>query len=1162
MQDEKNTSQYFVEKRQVGWVLLVATCVWGWYAYHAMPQRKDPVVPVRTAVALVPWPGESALRVEQLVTRRVEEQVAGSRNVTKVESVSRTGMAVVYVELSRDVKDSGKEFDDVRLRLDSITNLPPGAGPIQFIKDFGDTAALMLTVASPPAPRTEVELKGRAVQSAIERARGGASGRISLVICLPSTVSARLAEIGLRQFGDDLVQRGDARAFAPISGPGFAGLDLTSRLAEAALLDRARRFVRERFRADEFHPDQWPPVALTDPAQAAARIAEVAGDRYTYRQLDNFTDSIEKSLARLPTVSRVTRYGVLPEQIFLLYSQARLAQLSTTPAALRSAVTARNAGQVGGSLDLGGRLLGIYPGGEIGSLDALAETPLHATPGGAVTRVRDVADIVRSYESPAQYLNYYTRTSDGRRARAITLAVQMRDGCQIEEVGRTVDAALADVKQRLPEDLITARTSDQPLQVKESVDLFMKSLYEAIALVVLISLIGFWEWRSAVLMALSIPLTLAMTFGMMRLLSIDLQQVSIATLIIALGLLVDDPVVAGDAIKRELAHGTPPGVAAWRGPTKIASAIMFATITNVVAYLPFLILPGDTGAFLYSLPIVITCSLVASRLVSGTFVPLLSYYLLRPTEELDAKQRRGKGFAALYYRLGLWTIAHRRGVLLIAGAGLVAGMGLFTCLKTEFFPKDRSYLATVDVWLPEDAPLSLTNRTVTAVEGEIGRVASEVEHGLLVSLTTFVGAGSPRFWYSLAPELPQLNYAQIVVQVSDKELTAELVDRLQERLPAVTAGARVDARQLETGSSYGLPVAVRISGDSIPELRRLAGQVRGVLSAVPAARGVRDDWGGDCLALVYRPAIERAYFAGLTSADIASSLSEATAGAQATALTEGDRRIPVVARVRSEERATTSDLDGLRSFGSAGSVMLGQVMARELDTRPAKIRRRNQFRTITVKCCVAPGVKPSEVVSAVRGRLTELARTLPPGYRIEYGGEQEKQEEGFADLMVVLAISVAAILLMLVIQFESASKPLIVMTSVPFGVLGAVAALWVMNAPFGFMAFLGVISLVGVVVSHIIVLFDFIEEEREHGAPLEEALLDAGIMRLRPVLITVAATVIALFPLATHGGPLWEPMCYAQIGGLTAATFVTLLLVPVVYSVFVLDLRLVRWEKE
>src|ERR1700722_1707554 len=285
-------------------------------------------------------------------------------------------------------------------------------------------------------------------------------------------------------------------------------------------------------------------------------------------------------------------------------------------------------------------------------------------------------------------------------------------------------------------------------------------------------------------------------------------------------------------------------------------------------------------------------------------------------------------------------------------------------------------------------------------------------------------------------------------------------------------------------------------------------------------------------------------------------------GYQVTTLRDGDKQIPVVARLRSDERAKLDDVNNLYVYSRTGTqkVPLRQISDVQYSLRNEVIRRRNQFRTITVSAAPQAGVLASEIMTKLKPQLDELSATMPPGYRIEVGGEQEKQVHGFGELVVVLGISVIAIFLALAFQFKNAVKPLIVFAAVPYGVVGALAALWITGTPFGFMGFLGIISLVGVIVSHIIVLFDFIEEKHEEGEPFRMAVLDAGIMRLRPVLITVGATVIALFPLALHGGPLWEPMCYAQIGGLASATFITLLLVPVIYSICVLDLKIVKWE--
>ncbi|HKV33039.1 MAG TPA: efflux RND transporter permease subunit [Pyrinomonadaceae bacterium] len=1178
---KRNTARFFVEKRHVSWVLLIATCIWGVYGYIRMPQRKDPEIQVRMAVALVPWPGANAEKVEQLVTKKVEEQMAANAKVTKIESISRTGLAVIYLELDENLKETGKELDDIKLKLDGIHDLPNGAGPINFIKDFGDTAALMLTVASPKTDEAEITRRAQSVQAAIEKARAATNNpndpsRFTLVFTVAQSVDDRLLRTPVEMFLSYIKEKGFASEVRVIDGDTFIAFDGISNKTEPELLAFTQEFVNERLQSSEFHPDAWPPFVVHNPQETLPKLSAVAGDKYTYRQMDDFTDLIEKTLKTVPQVSKVARSGNLDESVYLIYSQERLASYGVRPSNLENVLKGRNITTPGGQLNVEGKNVNLDPTGEFKSERELGDVIVPAANGSTVY-LRDLAHIVRAYENPARYLNYFnSRDANGtwRRSRAVTLSVQMRSGEQIGEFGKQIDVALANLKQQLPEDLVFARTSDQPLQVEESIDLFMKSLYEAIILVVIIALIGFWEWRSALLMALSIPITLAMTFGMMYTLGIDLQQVSIATLIIALGLLVDDPVVAGDAIKRDLALGHKRSVSAWLGPTKLATAILYATITNIVAYLPFLIIKGSTGEFLFTLPVVLACSLIASRLVSMTFIPLLGYYLLRPKAEKSIEERRKSGFAAQYYRLGTWAINHRWKVMAGSMVFLLLGGVIMSQLKTQYFPKDLSYLSYVDVWLPEDAPLSATNEAAKHSEEVIREVV--VEYGkhhpdndgnprdVLQSLTTFVGGGGPRFWFSISPELQQLNYAQIIIQVKDKHDTSHLVHPLQDALSAKIPGARIDVRLLESGAAVGLPVAIRVSGQDAQMLRSYANRVKAILEETEIAERVRDDWGDESFAVHLKTDPDRANIAGLTNHDVAMASLSATYGNEVTTLREGDKQIPVVARLRMEERAQLGDLKNLYVYAgeSTQKVLLRQVASTEYGMQIEKLRSRNQFRTITISAMPAEGKLPSEVMSAARPKLKELENELAVGYRMEVGGEEEDQVEGFMDLTVVLGISVAAIFLALVFQFKNAIKPFIVFAAVPFGMVGALAALWIMGAPFGFMAFLGIVSLVGVIVSHIIVLFDFIEEKHAEGEPLIEALLDAGIMRLRPVLITVGATVIALFPLASHGGPLWEPMCYAQIGGLSVATFITLLLVPVIYSIFVLDLKLVQWEPQ
>ena len=1172
-----NTARFFVENRHIAWVLLIAVFLWGLFGYRSMPQRKDPQIPVQTALVIVPWPGASAEKVEQEVTRRIEAAVGQNARVMKIESVSRASVSFVYVSLDEySSSDTGKEFDDVNGRLQTIHDLPQGAGPIQFVKDFGDTVALMLTVASPKVSDQEIALHAQEVQQAIVAARRSvgspaSSQQFSIAVVYPLTVSADLVIKPFRLLAGFFEAHGIARRVQVIDQPGFVVMDGLSAQSDTQLMEAAQRFLQDTLQLSSLHPDAWTPVVIRAPETTQARLGTVAGDRYTFRELDDATDRIEKAVKTVVPVSKVSRAGILPENVFLYYSQARLAALGFQPSQFGSILAARNIDAPGGQLDVQGRTIRIAPSGEFKSQSDLNTVAIAGAPSGTPVYLRDLVEIARSYQDPPRALNdYYARDAHGkwRRARAVTLAVEMRSGSRISDFSMGVDAALADIRKELPPDLIFARTSDQPLQVTENVGLFMDTLLEAIVLVVLVSLIGFWEWRSALLMALSIPITLAMTFGMMAVLGIDIQQVSIASMILALGLLVDDPVVAGDAIKRELAAGQTRETAAWLGPTKLATAILFATITNIVAYLPFLMLKGNTGRFIYSLPVVMTCSLVASRIMSMTFLPLLSLYILRPVQEKSREEHRQRGFPAFYYRIGKWCIAHRKGVFAASLLFLVLGGVFFLQLKEAFFPTDLQYLSTADIFLAEDAPLSAANRTAGQAERIVRTVAHDyaVKQGVqdpLVSVTTFVGQGGPRFWFSLAPEQQHPNYAQLVIQVRDKRDTRRLAGPIQEALSEQLTGARVDVRQLETGKSVGVPVAVRLSGEDLDTLKALAEQVKAIYRKTPLAARIRDDWGTPGFRIKIETDPDRANLAGVTNLDVAAAAAMGLSGQQVSTLREGDKRIPIVARLRPEERAQVKDLGDLYVYSRSGTerVPIKQVAHLVPALEPLVVRRRNQYRTITVACFPAEGHLPSEVSKAIQQDLDVFARSLPVGYRLEIGGEKEEQQKGFAQLAVVLLISTVMIYLALTFQFRNAVKPFIVFAAVPYGMVGSVIGLGIMGQPFGFMAFLGIVSLVGVIVSHIIVLFDFIEEAQAAGSEFERALLDAGLQRLRPIMITVGATVIALVPLALHGGPLWEPLCYAQIGGLSVATFITLLLVPVIYAIFVYDLKIVKWNE-
>ena len=736
-----------------------------------------------------------------------------------------------------------------------------------------------------------------------------------------------------------------------------------------------------------------------------------------------------------------------------------------------------------------------------------------------------------------------------------------------------------ELKTLLPEDLIIAKTSNQPEQVSEILSLFMTALVEAIILVVLIAWIGFREWRSALLLAFSIPLTLTMTFGLMYFLGIDLQQVSIASLIIALGLLVDDPVVANDAIKSDLAIGHPPLIASWLGPTKLSRAIMFATATNVVAYVPYLLLTGTTGEFLYSLPIVIAAALIASRIVSMTFIPLLSFYLLKPKDhEASLEDKRKQGFSGFYYKVTEYAIDNRKRVLVFSLVFLVIGGIIASTLKTSFFPFDVQYLSYVDVWMPNEASLSSTNETATKAEKIIKEVAEKYskdnkKKNVLYSVASFIGGGSPRFWSTVAPQQQQRNYAQLLIQLNDKNDTPELAPLFQQALSAEIPGAHLEVRQIPL-NAIDYPIEIHLSGradintdleveaQDIKTLRELAQELEAILRDIPETLSVRNDWFEESFIVRLEVDPDRANLSGITNQDVALSAVTGLSGYQLTNFIEGDKSIPVNARLRIDERAELSDLESLYVYGieNQEKIPLLEVSTIKYAMDTSRIIRREHFRTITVIAFPAPNILTSTILKKADKEIQSFIENLPPGYNLVWGGERAKMQKGFRNLTMILLISITAIFLALVFQFNNAVKPFLVFAAVPYGIVGSLLALVIMGEPFSFMAFLGMIALVGIIVSHVIVLFDYIEKMHKKGEPFKDSLLDAGVQRLRPILITVGATIFALVPLAIHGGPLWQPLCYAQIGGLALATAIELVLVPVFYAIFVLDLKIVKWE--
>lgn len=1204
------TSQFFVYKRPVAWTALIATMLWGYFAYRAMPQRHDPIIPIHTATIVTVFPGAEAEKVEQEVTRKVEQAIGASGQVEKVYSLSRQSLSVVFVELFDTIKDTEQAWQDLQTRLDTLPNLPAiGGKPLRPLlnKDFGETVALMLTISSPKVSDFEISQRAAGIRAALARFRAGRPAqfqhdRLSAVLVYPNTVGRSyviwLGESLLGWLGErGLIEDGHI-----VEAPSAGCLDfqLVAGRTDEELARESLRWEREVVGGGLSHPDIWPGLIVRDLGGLEAKLRRspldpLGGpDRYSYRDLRRFADLIRDRLKQYPTVGKIDEIGLQQEAIHLYYSSRRFSALDISPQMVAARLQRRNINLPGGRVETPEQNVLVRPTGEFKSDRELGEVVLDVN-AGHPTYLRDVVDIVRGYDDPPGVMNYRSVKVDAanppeskmpgelqlgqaalgaagegehaaapdksalQTSRAVTLAVRQIKGSHISAFAADVDAALRSLNGVLPDDLRLERIHNEPAEVRAKVKQFDQNLLEAVAIVVIVALI-FMEWRSAVLVAVSIPLTVAMTLGFCQLLRIDLQQVSIAAMIIALGLLVDDPVVAGDAINRELAHGKRRDVAAWLGPQKLARAILYATITNCVAFLPLLLVKGKTGDFIYSLPIVVTASLVSSRIVSMTFMPLLGYYLLRGQKGFEASAADGKGprFARLYRAFSQWSLRHKGISLGGCVFLLTGGAALLPMIGTAFFPKDLHSVFTVNVFLAEGTPIRQTRAAAVKVVEAI----EKLEGANVSAYTTFVGQGGPRFWLSIVPEQRADNYAQILVHTRDRRATESVVRRLKQELPLQIPDARLTIEQLETGPPVGVPVQVRFYGDDIPALRRIAEEAKAKLRAIPGADNIHDDWDAEVLQVAASINTDKANLVGITNEDVAMLLQTGLSGLTPTHLREEDRLVPITFRLRADQRVRVDQIRNLDAFSSLTNarVPISQIVNFETKFVSPKIRRRDLQRCITVKCDTVPGVLASGVVEKLQTELDSAKRAWPPGFRYQFGGEYEEQVKGFDAVGLALAVSLAAIYLALVLQFNSVTKPLVVFAGVPFGMVGGMLGLLPFHTPFGFMAFLGIASLAGVIVSHVIVLFDYIEEARERGETLHDAVTDSALVRLRPVLVTVLATVGGLIPLAIEGGPLWEPMCYVQIAGLLVATVVTLGIVPVVYVTFVENLRLIRWN--
>ena len=883
------------------------------------------------------------------------------------------------------------------------------------------------------------------------------------------------------------------------------------------------------------------PIVDSDFGDTVAVLIAVKGKSYGYRDLTDYAKRVEAAIRTIPAVSKIKRIGDQKESIEISTSREKLSQYGVNPQNVSQALQGRNTIEYAGRVPSGESKVKIEASSAFQSEDQIRRIMVDVSQAGQPVYLGDIASVDRVYKDPTDYARIGGEPT-------ILLSVEMHEGNNIVQFGKDLHEKLAQVKTLLPPDVQLEFVADQPRVVKERISNFFHEFGIAIISVVLVTMV-LLPMRVALVAAVAIPVTISLTFGMLNAAGIELHQVSIAALIVVLGMVVDDAIVIADNYVELLDHGIPPAEASWRSATEMAVPVLTATLTIISSFLPLLLLSGTTGEFIRALPLTVAISLTVSFVVAMLLTPMTAGFFIRKglhdhtADSANKKPTLLDHMQRYYNMLITWAMQHRMTVLIAAGVILVIGIGIFTRVPQQFFPLAERDQFIMDVWLPEGSRIEAVDAAVQRIEGTL-RQNPEVR-----SYTSFFGQSSPRFYYNVNPVPTATNYAQILVNTHSIKGTTKLVKELRGELPAIAPEAKVFVKELQQGDQMEAPVEVRIVGDDLMTLRSFGDKVQGILAHTPGASYIHTDWHEDNLLADVNLRQEVANRLGFTNSSIAQQLAGNFDGETVTTFWEGDRAIDVDLRLDPDQRQTfqnVSDTYVLSSVTGA-RVPVSAVASILPDWHPGRIVRRNGVRTLTVRAFPADGYLSSQVLSVAQKQIAKLP--LPAGYRIEYGGEYENQNETFAEMKHALLISLIAIFLILLFQFRTLSDTLIVIAAIPLAIPGAALGLFITHNPFGFTAFIGVISLGGLVVRNSIILVDYIHERMKSGVPLEEATLEAGERRLRPIFLTTMAAAVGVTPMIISRSSLWSPLASVIAFGLLASMFFTLVVIPVLFVV-------------
>ena len=863
-------------------------------------------------------------------------------------------------------------------------------------------------------------------------------------------------------------------------------------------------------------------------------IYALSGNGYSYEELRENAETIRRTLMRISSVKKVELVGVQPEIIHIEMESSKMAQLGIAPATITNAIYAQNAMTASGMLETASDNVYLRVSGIFENLDDLRSLPIRA--GGRTFRLNDIAKIERNYAEPSEPKMYYNGQP------AIGIALSMDKGGNILTLGENLESAVGKIQKNLPLGLEMSVVTNQPEIVKESIGEFTKSLAEAVAIVLLVSLLSLGV-RSGLVVALCIPLVLVAVFACMQIWGIDLHKISLGALIISLGLLVDDAIIAIEMMIVKLEQGYSRFDAACYAYKVTAFPMLTGTLITCAGFIPIGFSKGSASEFAGSIFSVITISLIISWFVSVLVTPLLGYKLVKQpavgvSEHHEIYNTR---FYRIFRKILSWCLTHRKKVLLGTVACFIGSVFLLGLVKQEFFPASIRPELVVELRLPEGSSLKATAK----IDDRLAQHYANDTN--IANYSYYVGQGAPRFVLTFEPTLPDKSFAQFIVVAKDLKARTELIRKTQTLLSTDFPEVQGNVRVIQTGPSNPYPVMLRISGPCHEQVRQIAGQVRERMAANPHLDNINQNWNEKSKVLHLRINQDKARLLGMDSATLAGNLQAMISGTTVAEFREKDKTVGIVFRVDSQNRDDLSQIKNLNvHIGNGKYVPLDQIATIRYEAEEGLIWRRDLEPTITVQANTVPGILGNSATKELYDSLKDLRDSLPQGYTIDLDGSTEMSEKATRWLMQPVPVMIIVILILLMFQLESVSKTILVLLTAPLGIIGASLGLLVTGKPMGFVVQLGLLALAGIIMRNSVILIDQIEQHIKAGENQWDAIIGAAVTRFRPIMLTAAAAILAMIPLISS--VFWGPMAVAIAGGLFGATVLTLLVLPTMYA--------------